>query len=241
MTLKFFNTFSFLNFWKNAKEAAIKGFSLQAGNLIQFLNYRLSLFFLSSQLSNLGVFSISLVLAEAIWLLGNSLSLVQYSKVSNEKTRDESIKISFKLAKISFWTTLFCVLVLSVFPENLYAFIFGSEFGEARYPTLVLCPGILAIGVAMSFSHYFAGIGNFKTNNIAAIIGLVVKIPACIFLVEPYKEVGAALACTLSYSASCIYLFYRFKKATNFDLKNLFLSKQDFLEILDLLNKVIRK
>ncbi|MBC7391388.1 MAG: polysaccharide biosynthesis C-terminal domain-containing protein [Opitutaceae bacterium] len=234
---KFLKITSLVYFFHTAKEAVIKGFNLQAGNLIQFLNYRLSLFFLSSQLSNLGLFSISLVFAEAIWLFGSSLSLVQYSKISNETNRKESVNISFKLAKISFWVTLICVLVLSFIPEFLYQMVFGIGFSGARYPTLVLCPGILAIGVAMSFSHYFAGIGNFKLNNIAALIGLIIKIPACILLVPEYKEIGAALACTLSYSGSCLYLFYKFSKETGFTISDMILTKQDFANLKILASK----
>ncbi|MBC7390100.1 MAG: polysaccharide biosynthesis C-terminal domain-containing protein [Opitutaceae bacterium] len=236
---KFLKITSFTNFFHSAKEAVIKGFTLQAENLVQFLNYRLSLFFLSSQLSNLGLFSISLVFTEAIWLFGNSLSLVQYSKISNEKNREESVNVSFKLAKINFWVTLICVVILSLFPEIIYDLVFGSGFGAARYPTLVLCPGILAIAVAMSFSQYFAGIGNFKLNNIAALVGLAIKIPACILLVPDYKEIGAALACTLSYSGSCIYLFYKFKNETGFKISYMFLTKQDIADLKILASKCI--
>ena len=235
LNYKLFNNFSLFNFWITAREAFKRGFIVQFSNIIQFLNYRLSFFFLSPFLSHLGLFSISLVLAEAVWLLGNSISLVQYSKISNEKNREESVKISFNMAKISFWATLASVIMLLILPEFIYSFVFGKEFGGARYPTMALCPGILAIGVGMSFSHHFAGIGKFKINNIAAIIGLAVKIPCCLLLVSKYKEIGAAIACSLSYIASCVFLFIMFKKETGFKLYNLLISKSEMSEVIKLL------
>jgi len=222
-----------------AKEALYRGATVQFSNIVQFFNYRLSYFFLSDYMANLGIFSVTLVLAEAVWLIGNSISLVHFSQVSNEKTREKSITQSFIYAKLSFWSTLACVMLLALAPTWVYAFVFGSDFGQAKMPTLILCPGILAIGFGMIFSHYFSGTGRFRTNNMAAVWGLATKIPFCLLLIPTYKEIGAAWACTLSYFTSFIILYYKFHRETGFSFYDLALSKLELETITAQLKKII--
>ncbi len=234
---KWIKNYTLQGLWLTTQKAIIYGATVQFSNIIQFFNYRLSYFFLSKHLSSLGIFSISLVLAEAVWLIGNSLSLVHYSKVTNESSREDSILQTFFFAKLSFWATLLCVIFLIIFPPSFYGWIFGEKFRDAWLPTVILCPGILAIGFGMVFSHYFAGTGRFKLNNKAALVGLAIKIPACIYFIPKYAEVGAAFACTLSYSASFLFFFYYFKKETNFSLKNLAITDTDIKEIFSTFKK----
>lgn len=220
--------YSLTGFAHTFKEAIVRGATVQFSNIIQFFNYRLSYFFLSSHLSQLGIFSISLVLAEAIWLIGNSISLVHFSTVSNETNREDSIKQSFIYAKVSFWATSTCILALALFPASGYAFVFGERFAASKMATLALCPGILAIGVGMIFSHYFSGTGRFKINNVANLVALCVKIPACIWLVPRYQEVGAGLACTLSYLTCFVFLFVRFRKETGFGFQDFMIHQEEW-------------
>lgn len=231
MCFSLLHNFSLIGFANTLKEAIVRGVTVQFSNIVQFFNYRLSYFFLSSHLAQLGIFSISLVLAEAIWLIGNSISLVHFTTVSNEQNRKDSIKQSFIYAKVSFWATGTCVLTLALFPASGYALVFGERFAASKMATLALCPGILAIGVGMIFSHYFSGTGRFKINNIANLVALSVKIPACILLVPRYQEIGAGLACTLSYITCFLFLYVRFRKETGFGLKD-FMIRQDEWQML---------
>jgi O-antigen/teichoic acid export membrane protein len=228
---------SFKGIGQTVKRAFQRGATVQFSNIVQFFNYRLSLFFLNQHMASLGIFSISLVLAEAVWLIGNSISLVHFSHVSNEKNKDHSQRQAFLFAKISFWATLACVLILALSPSYVYSFVFGVRFGAVKLATLALCPGILAIGFGMVFSHYFAGTGRFKINNMAAVFGLIVKIPACLFLIPRYLEVGAGLACSISYMASFIFLYVCFKRETGFGLKDLNIHPQELREIVSFAKK----
>lgn len=223
-----------------AKEALVRGITVQFSNIVQFFNYRLSYFFLSTHMASLGIFSVSLVLAEAVWLIGNSISLVHFSQVSNEKVREESIRQTFLYAKLSFWATFACVFVMAVCPASVYAFVFGKEFGASKIPTLIMCPGILAIGFGMIFSHYFAGTGRFGINNLAAICGLALKIPLCFLLIPMQMEIGAAWACSLSYLCSFLILYYNFRKETGFSFPDLAVSKNELLAVSEQIGGLFR-
>ena len=66
----------------------------------------------------------------------------------------------------------------------------------------------------MQASSYFSGMGRYGVNNRAALLGLVVTVPACLLLVPRLGMAGAALGMSASYTASAAYLFGQYRRAT---------------------------
>lgn len=213
------------------REMLWNGFILQAGNIAQLLNYRLSFYILDKFYPEgrkvVGVYSVAVSVAEALWLISQSISLVMYSHISNSQDKSYSIRLTVALLKLAVVCTFGGTLVLLCFPSSFYEFVFGHEFGAVRMILFPLSLGILVLSAGIILSSYFVGVGNTSLGVRASGIGLVVTLISGFLLIPSFGMNGAALTATLSYSASVIYQFYRFSKEGNIPWKDLLFSQSD--------------
>jgi O-antigen/teichoic acid export membrane protein len=190
------------------------GVSNEFNYLIQFLNYRLSYYFIARMLglSQLGVFSIVVSVSEAVWIISRSMSAIHFSNVINSddqlKSRHETIvfvKQSFLISSL--------VLALSVLiPQSVYQFVFGNEFGNVKTLIIYLLPGILAISVSNLFGHYFAGKGKLNVVRNKSLVGLIATLFLLPLLIRKYQLTGVCITLNISYILSSLYLWLSFRK-----------------------------
>lgn len=198
------------------RELAYHSRGAHLSNILAFANYRLSYYFVAhyADARALGVLSVGVALAEAIWLIPRSTALVQYVDLVHAADKHAQIAPTLRIARLTVLSTALAVLVLCALPAQALTAIFGPEFGAARPVILRLAPGVVAIAVNVMCSTYFAGIGCYRVNNLATTVGLLVTLPACWLLIPSLGINGAALATSLSYLASTAYLIHQFTKAT---------------------------
>lgn len=192
----------------------------QFANIIQFANYRISYYYLMNSASNgaaeLGKYSVAVSIAESVWIIGQSLATVQFSRLSNVEDAIERRKISVRLFKLNFILNFVAVLVLLCIPSTLYSWVFGEGgFGLVRSYIVWMSLGIFALGVSTSVSAYFGGRGIYKPAVISSLWGVLFTVIICHWYIDLYGVTAAAIATSVSYSAICIYFVFRFLKAEN--------------------------
>lgn len=213
---------------KNFKRLFNYGMQIQSSNILQLLNYRLIYIFIEKTMGEvLGIYIVAVQLAESIWIPSKALSIIQYSTISNEKDTTKHTSISLSFLKISLISTTFLTGILLLIPEDFIGWIFGKDFNGVHYILIGLAIGIISISMNLMFSHYFSGKGIYKYNIYASAIGLIVITASGYFLIREYQLFGAALATSLSYLSSTIYLVIVFKKYTHFKLADLNITKAD--------------
>jgi len=182
--------------------------------LLQFLNYRLSYYFIVILLglNDLGIFSIAVSITEAVWIISRSMSAVHFSNVINSEDKIQSINEALLYAKQSFLISTLILAVAIVLPDKLYSLVFGNEFSGLKKLVLYLAPGIIAIAVSNLFGHYFAGTGKLNLLRNKSLIGLAVTLFSLPLLLKKYKLTGACIAVDLSYVFSSLYLWIMFRK-----------------------------
>ena len=197
------------------------GFQIQLAYVLQLMNYRFSCYLLDNLYgkSEVGIYSIGISVAEAVWLISRSIAMVQYAKISNTQEKHVSRKLSLSLVKLSFVGTLLLLIPFILFPKDGFAFIFGPAFRNIDEIVLWLSPGIMALAISTVFTHYFSGNGMNKINTIASGIGFVFTMIFCLLLVPKFGIKGAALSASISYTSSLVYLYVKFAKETHFKLK----------------------
>jgi O-antigen/teichoic acid export membrane protein len=220
---------------QTCKQILDYGFIVQAGNAIQLLNYRLSYYFLDyffplKGKAFVGVFSTGSSVAEAVWVIMNGISMVQYATLSNNDNRKFAVSYSVKLSKICLLLTILAVLVLILLPNSVFLFLFGTDFGEMRHVIQMLSPGIVLMGFTGIYSHYFAGTGLMKISTYASLIAFGVTLIAGLLLVPSRGLFGAALTSCLSYCISSLYLIIQFTRHTRCGIKEQFFSFKDLLK-----------
>ena len=203
------------------------GFLNQTGHFVQFFNLRLSYYLLDNYIGRgqVGVFSRSVSLAEAIWIISNSIALVQYARIANADDREYSQKLTLDLSKICLLISAVAVVVLCLLPPQFYVFVFGKDFGEMAGLIRILAPGILLYCIFLILGHYYSGIGRYQMNTFAALCGLVVTFVCGFTLIPRYGVTGAAITSAVSYAVNAVFLFVFFVKESHFKGRDFLLTK----------------
>ena len=193
------------------------GWKSELGTLLQFFNYRLTYFILDYYIGreSLGVFSVGVTIAEAIWVVNRSMSMVQYSNVLKQGNTRQSRKETLILALISLGISAVCVLVIVMLPSSLFSFVFGAEFGQVNRVVLILSPGILAMAFSNVLDNYFSAIRHLNVQILKSAVVLVFTFALALWLIPRYGIDGACVVNAASYvmSAAILMIYFLSKKA----------------------------
>lgn len=183
-------------------------------NLIQFLSYKMDIWFVNyfhgKQLT--GIYALGVSLAQMVWLLPSAIQSVLYAFISTHTDRqliiERTIKTTRQIAVYAVSAGITGYL-LSIY---LVPILFGEEFRES-----VQCIGFLLIGVvpfclSMAVSGYFAGTGRVRINLYSAILGFIVCMAADLLLIPGYGILGAAIASSISYISTVTFLLVKFHR-----------------------------
>ena len=200
-----------------ARELARHSRGAHFSNLVTFANYRFGYYAVAYLVDAraLGILSVGVALAEAIWLIPRSTALIQYVALVNAVDQRGQTYAAMRGSRLTLLATAVAVLVLAAVPAAWLAAVFGPEFGAARMVIVALAPGIFVNGAAMQASAYFSGTARYGVNNRAALLGLAVAVPATLLLVPRLGIVGAALGMSASYAATAGYLLWHYCRATD--------------------------
>lgn len=205
------------------------GWNTQASLFLNFLNQRLSYYFLEffRGLPAVGVLSVGVAISEAVWMASRSLSLVLYSDIVGG-TNDAAIitKTKFSL-KVSFWLTAVLLTVLLLFPEEIFKIIFGQDFHQTKQIIILLAPGVLAVACSNVIGYYFAGINELKILNIKSLVGLIFTLILSFVMIPNYGALGAAASTSAAYCASSLVLAWKFYSDIPFKTADFLFSKKE--------------
>ena len=207
------------------------GFLIQTGNIAQLFNYRLSYYILdhfhAQGRALVWIFSTGVSLAEGLWLISRSISMVQYVAIANSKDDGYARSLTILLIKVSFICVGAMLLVAVVIPGSVYILVFGPEFGMVRTVILYLSVGVLAFSVSGILSHYFAGLGRYNVNTWSSVIGLVFTVAIGFMIIPTFGLLGAGLTASVSYTISTLYQLVVFLKEPDVSLTLLLPSASD--------------
>ena len=205
------------------------GFLNQTGHFVQFFNLRLSYYLLDRfiNVGRVGVFSNAVSLAESIWIISNSIALVQYARIANANDRPYAQKLTLDLSKICLFISALAVIVLCLLPSQVYVFVFGPDFGEMAGLIRILAPGILFYCVFLILGHYYSGTGRYQMNTYAALCGLVATCVCGFTLIPLYDVTGAAITSAVSYTVNAVFLFVFFMRESRFKSRDFILTKDE--------------
>ena len=215
----------------------------QVAHITQMLSFRLSYFVLDHYhgAAAVGVYSNGISLAESIWLIAKSISLVQYSRIANIDDRIEAAKLTVKLIKFSLTASLIILIPLMLLPSSFYVFIFGAGFSGTRMVIWTLAIGVLIYNFSILTGHYFSGTGRYQINALASTLGLVVSVILFFSLIPRFSIAGAGWATSLSYLITTLILMTLFNRENKNWYKDLMPSKGDFRQLKSELATVLQR
>jgi O-antigen/teichoic acid export membrane protein len=207
----------------------LRGF---AGNLMQFLNYRLDFFLISTLRSSsaVGIYSAAVSLAELLWKIPIAASTVLFPRVAADASRGE--EFTARVSRMALAATASAAALLAVAGYPLVLLFFGRDFGGAYLPLLLLLPGVVALASANVLASDFAGRGRPEFGTYASALSLVVTVVLDLALIPPFGAAGAAVASSFSYAAASLFLVGAFVRRVRVSARELvFSSRADWQEL----------
>ncbi len=200
------------------KELLSKGFWVQSGHAIQFLNYRINFFLIIFFIGNaaLGVYNNAIVIAESLWILGHSIGQILHMKILNTESEAEHRRMTNRMTAWNFAGTVVFLIVLLLIPAGFWEWLFSKEFSEIRSLFPWLAPGILCFSISNILNHYFHARNRFMLIVWCNVAGLLMGLALCLLLIPTFYLKGACMAWSAGLAVSMlIYVgVYLSKKTT---------------------------
>jgi O-antigen/teichoic acid export membrane protein len=211
----------------------------QLANITQLLNYRLGYYLLEyfAGKAALGVYSAAVAIAEGVWLISKSFSMVVFTRIANMKSRSEALQLALQYARISLYFSVLFLLFLLVIPASLYIRIFGEEFGEIKPLLLLLSPGVVFFALSSVYAHYFSGTARPRISSYSSMIGLLVTVLAGFILIPAYEMNGVAITASLSFCVSAFYLAFMILKEPDASLQKLLPQSSDGKKMMEFIRR----
>jgi O-antigen/teichoic acid export membrane protein len=171
------------------------------GNVLQFFNYRLDMFFVNYFVgsASVGIYGVSVGLAEILWYFPNAIGFVIFPKATATKPEVMSA-FTPKVFWITLGVTALGAIGLVVLGKSLIQLVFSLKFVGAYLPMLVLLPGVILLGGAKVLTNEIAGRGYPQYNSMNAGIALILTVIFDLILIPRLGILGAALASSISYA-----------------------------------------
>lgn len=184
--------------------------------------------------SDIGVYSIGVMLAQKLWTIPDALKDILLSKLAKGKTSTEVSKVT----RISFAVTLLTVIGMVIFGKPLILLMYGPEYSGAYSITLIILAGVLGMVFYKMVYSYNVVNGHKKVNLVFLSIAAGLNVIVNAIMIPQIGTYGAAIASLISCSAcGLVFLFY-FCKKTNTPIKYMiFLQKEDMQLLKQFINK----
>lgn len=189
------------------------GFMAFACNSTQLLNVRMDLWFVQQwcSSSDLGVYSIAALCIQMLWLMPSQIATVFYTKWSAQMDHNQRIEQVAQTTGLLFVLTLITYIIGLVFAYIAIPFVFGKDFVQSAPILAILLLGGIPIAASMLISAYNASQNQLRVNLKSSLLGLTVSIVLYPLLIKTNGIIGAAVASSISYCVTAVYLLWQFK------------------------------
>lgn len=199
--------------WDASRQLLSYGARAHAANFVQFFNYRLDQFALNylSGTREVGIYTISVRLAELVWQLPNAVSVVILPRAAATDATPMT-RITMRAFRWTILITSAAGLFLAIVGKPLIVLLFSRRFAAAYAPMVWLLPGTILFGGAIVLANDLAGRNRPGVNGLIGAVSLSFTVVLDFALIPHFGAVGAAVASTLAYTvtfALTVVLFRR--------------------------------
>lgn len=219
---------------KQFKQSLKFGLKGQIGNIFQFLNYRLDIFVLTYYWGpeKVGIYSIAVLLAEAIWRISDSIAAVVFSRIAgNDNSHgDHKDADTEQAVRIAVFFSLLAGGVIWLIGSCCVTWVYGSKFDDVMNLFGIMLPGIVGLSAGKVLAGFIVGNGNPERNSIVAFLALTITITLNIMLVPKFGYYGAAVASMVAYLAATIILVLYYRRVRDVSFRRLLILTASDIE-----------
>jgi O-antigen/teichoic acid export membrane protein len=188
------------------RRASVYGIRAHFYAVLLFLNARVSMFLINGFLNPaaVGLYTITTVLVEKLWLVSQAAGIVLFPRVSAETDETKRKEFTPLVARTVLWITTLGALGVFFLSQWIIVLMYSEAFLPSVGPLQILLPGIVALSVATILANDIAGRGRPMLNTYVVGIGLAVNVALNILWIPRHGIEGAALASTIAHSISLL-------------------------------------
>jgi O-antigen/teichoic acid export membrane protein len=193
---------------------ALARFAITMGavQVVNLISYRVELFVLRrfEELRDVGIYSIAMQAAEAMWLVAGALATAVTAPAVHE-TEQRARELIARSARRALLLTAAVAVGVGAAAPVLVPLLFGDDFSDAVRPLWVLLPGVVAYApVTVLVVYLSVRRGRPRLSLAVSIAALAVTTAAAFALIPAFGTTGAALASTLGYvvGAALAWIFF---------------------------------
>lgn len=216
------------------------GIAIYIATLLIYLNYRMDQIFIRNLIGTkqLGIYSISVSLAELLFLIPGSVGSAVLGRLYNIDGNIDQKKTTLSMTvKYTFYVCLFIGLI-GICMTPLIPYVYGERYRLASVPTAILFIGIIFASIGKVSASYFQSEGNPIIHLIITVITFVSNLIFNIILIPKIGINGAAIASTISYIVYGVMYIVFFIYKEGFKLKDFFgINEYDY----NLINRLFHR
>jgi O-antigen/teichoic acid export membrane protein len=183
-----------------------------AFQVVNLIGYRIELFLLEyyDGVAAVGVYSIAVQAAEALWLIPAAIATAITGPVVHEPERDAVRRVSRAALRAALYTGV-AATVVGVVAPFLIPLLFGDAFEGATRPLLFLLPGVVAYGTVTVLVVYISvRRGRPRLALTVSVAAMLATTAAAVPLIGEYGKTGAAAASGVGYlvGAALAWVFF---------------------------------
>ena len=197
-----------------AKRTLGFGVKSHAGRVMLLGNYRLDQWLLGAIAGSreLGLYSVAVAWAEALWFLPTTLSAVQRPDLVRAAKR-EAARLSTFIFRAAMVLTLVSAGAMLLLAPFLCVTIFGEEFRGSIIDLRILVLGTFGVVALKLLGNALTAQSRPVLASTAIGAGFAATIVLDVILIPPYGGLGAAIASSLAYTAGGLAIVLIFSRA----------------------------
>jgi O-antigen/teichoic acid export membrane protein len=186
-----------------ARRAFRFGARAHPGRIMLLGNYRLDQWLLGAIAGprELGVYSVAVAWAEALWYLPTALAFVQRPDLVRA-AREEAARLAARVFRAAILITALFGLVMFAAAPILCVVIFGDEFRDSVGMLRILVVASLGVTAIKLLGSALVARGSPGLQSLAIGAGFVCSVALDIALIPPFGGTGAAVAAALAHTAA---------------------------------------
>lgn len=181
------------------------GVKAHSGRVMLLGNYRLDQWILGavSGSRELGLYSVAVAWAEALWQLPTALAAVQRPNIVRAKAREAARQAAMAFRAATAFTIVLALVFIAAAPI-LCVTVFGESFRGSIEDLRVLVLGAFGVVAVKQLGSVLTGQGKPTLASLAIGISFVVTVILDVALIPPFGGLGAAIASSVAYTVGGI-------------------------------------
>lgn len=225
------------------KKSIVYGLQGHIGGMLVQFTYRFDMFLVLSMLGlkAQGFYSISVLLAEKLSHIPQSVTVVLFPQVSSLSS-DDANALTPRVTRNSLFLVLVAGAVLYLVSRPLLLLFYGTEFLPALKAFQILIPGIVTLSVAKILSSDLSGRDRRIYHTVATAIAFATNIGLCLAWIPRYGIEGAAWASTVAYTLQSVIMLAFFTRLSGCGLaETVVIRREDLALYGGLVRKLVRR